>query len=58
MGVLPNQGPVKFELFNLSSLTHKIFKVTKHKEKIIFDKIWGYQNGGYPSNEATKILNI
>ena len=48
MGALPKRGPPKLELFYLLSRTHKIFKVTKHKEKIKFDKIWGYQNGGPP----------
>ena len=40
--VLPKQGPPKFELFNFLSRANKILKVTKHKEKIKFDKIWGY----------------
>ena len=40
--------PPKFEHFNLLSRTHEIFKVTKQKEEIKFDKILWYQNGGSP----------
>ena len=39
MRVLFKQGPSKFELFSLLSWTHEIFKITKHKGKIKFDKI-------------------
>ena len=39
------QNP-KFKLLNLLSWTKEIFKVSKYKEKIKFDKVWGYQNGG------------
>ena len=38
-------GPPKFKLFHLLSRTHEIFKVSKYKGRIKFDKIWGYQNG-------------
>ena len=58
MGILPKLGPPKFELLNLLSWTHEIFKISKHKRKIMFSKIWGYQTGCYSSNEATKILNF
>ena len=34
---------------------HEIFKVSKYKVKIKFDKFWGYQNGGSPLNGAEKI---
>ena len=58
MGILTKQGPPKFELFNRLSWTHKIFKITKHKGKINFDKVWEYQNGRSSSNKATKILSF
>ena len=58
MGVLPKRGSPKFKPFNNSSQAREIFKLTKHKEKIKFDKIWGYQNGDTPLNEATKILTF
>ena len=37
---------------------HEIFSVGKYEEEIKFEKIWGYQNGGFPWNGATKILNF
>ena len=55
MGIFPQTHPPKFELFTLLSEMHKIFKVNKYKGKIKFDKIWGYQNGGSPSNGAEKM---
>ena len=46
MGVPALQtGPIKIRLLNRLSNTHKIFKVSKCKEKIKFDKIWGYRMG-------------
>ena len=57
MGVSPQTGPPKFKIFNLLSYANEIFKLSKHKEKIKFDRIWGYQNGD-PPNEPAKIQNI
>ena len=58
MEFLPKRCHPKFKLFNLLSWTHEVFKITEHKGKIKFKKIWVYQNGGSPSNEANKILNF
>ena len=33
----------------------KIFKGSKYKRKIEFDKVWEYQNGEFRWNGATKI---
>ena len=30
----------------------KLLTVSKYKEKIEFDKIWGYQNGGHPPKQS------
>ena len=48
-------GPPKIKLSNHTSKTNETFRVGKYEEKIKFDKIWVYQNGGYPSNVAAKI---
>ena len=45
MGFPPQMGPLKSKLFNLLSLAHEIFKISKHKQTIKFDKVSGYQNG-------------
>ena len=58
MGVSPQMGPPKFKLFYHSRYTHEIFRVGKYEEKIKFDLIWGYQNGGSTSNGAANILNF
>ena len=47
-------GPPNIKLFNLLSYTHEIFKVSKYKGKIKFDKIWGCQNGGPPQTGPHK----
>ena len=39
IGVSPQMGSPKFKLFTLLSYVHEIFKVSKHKGKITFDKI-------------------
>ena len=44
----PLNGTPEFKLFSHSCFTHKIFRVGKFEEKIIFDKIWGCQNKGVP----------
>ena len=33
----------------------EIFGIGKYKEKIKFDKIWGYHNPGSPSNKDAKL---
>ena len=48
MGVSPPNGPSKIQTFYLLSWAPEIFKVSKHKGKIKFDIIWGYQNEGPP----------
>ena len=59
MGVLPKQDPPKFELFNVLSRTHEIFKVTKHKgKKTNLTKFGGTKIGIPASNKAAKILNF
>ena len=39
-------GLPKIKLSNHTCLTHEMFRVGKYEEKIKFDKIWAYQNGG------------
>ena len=48
MGGTPKTGPLKFKLFKFWSKIHEIFKVSKHKGKIKFFKLWRYQKGGPP----------
>ena len=57
MGGPPKRGPPKFKLFNLSSWTHEIFKVSKYKGRIKCDKIWGTKMG-VPLNGDAKILTL
>ena len=57
-GFPPQMNPPKFKLFTFYARCMKIFRVNKYKEKIKFDKIWGYQNGGSPSNGAKKTSNF
>ena len=45
MGGPPN-GAAKFKLFDHTCWIHEIFGDGKYEEKILFDKIWGYQNKG------------
>ena len=42
----PSNGAEK--LFNRLCQTHEIFGIGKYYKKIKFDKVWGYQNGGFP----------
>ena len=58
MGGALQTEPKKFKLFNHLCQTHEIFRIGKYYKKIKFDKAWGYQNGGSPSNGAAKILNL
>ena len=44
-GFSPNEALKILNFLTFSSHRHEIFKITKHKEKILFSKIWGYQNG-------------
>ena len=44
MGSFPQTGPSKIQTFNLLSWTYEIFKVSKYKRNIKFDKIREYQN--------------
>ena len=36
----------------------KLLTVSKYKEKIEFDKIWGYQNGGHPPKQGCQNSNF
>ena len=50
MEVSPQTVPPNFKRINNSKLfnqTHERFQVSIYKEKIKFDKIWVYQNGGF-----------
>ena len=55
MGVSPQTGPPKVELFNLLSSIHEIFGQNRYKGKIKFDKILEYQNQGPPKSGADKV---
>ena len=48
MGGFSKRDPPKFKLLEILSRTHEIFKLSKYKAKIKFDKIWGYQIGVLP----------
>ena len=57
MGGFPQTVPPKFKFFILLRQMHENFEVSNYKEKIKFDKIWGYQNGG-PSQTWLKNSNF
>ena len=52
MGVSSQMDLPKLKFFNLLSQAHEIFRRSKYKGNIKLDKIWGYQNGGYPLTQG------
>ena len=48
MGGVPQTGPKKFKLFNHLCKTHENLRIGKYYKKIKFDKVWEYQNEGFP----------
>ena len=50
----PQTALSKLIVFIHLSLTHVIFRIGKYNKNLLYDKIWGNQNG-VPSNRSSKI---
>ena len=55
---IPSNEDTKFKISNCLSYTHEIFRIGKYEGKIKFDKNFGYHNGGFSLNGATKLKNF
>ena len=58
MGVTPQTGPPKFQLFNPSCKTHEIFRICKYEEKIQLDKFGSTKIKESCSNTDIKTQNL
>ena len=55
---LPQTSTPNLKQFNHSRLTHEIFRIGKHKERLGYDKIWVIKMGGPSQTGFPKFKNF